>query len=214
MSTHKNHANTAEKNHDMSVADGGLLRGSAALAIISLIGFGFLYPLASVGLSQVLLNGPASGSLIERNGQVVGSRLVAQPFLDDRYFYSRPSAADYNPMEVGGSNQARTNPALRQRVEEARTAIVQQTGLTPAEVPSDLITQSGSGIDPHISPQAAAIQISRVASARGIAPEIVEAMVAQHTQGKQFGLLGQPHVNVLELNLAMDESDFQTVTTQ
>jgi len=191
-------------NHPPAVSDQGLLRGALGLALASLLGFGLLYPLAGVGLGQALFPHPANGSLIERNGQVVGSSLVAQPFDDARYFQSRPSAAGFNPMALSGSNQARTNPDLRQRIEQARATVAAREGVDPAAVPGDLVTQSGGGIDPHISPEAAAIQIERVARARGIDRTLVEGLVARHTEQPQFGLLGQPRVQVLALNLALD----------
>lgn len=205
MSFHNTSPGTPLPSHQPStVSDQGLLRGAIGLAIVSLVGFGLLYPLAGVGLGQALFPQPANGNLIERDGQVVGSSLVAQPFADDRYFQSRPSAAGFNPMGVSGSNQARTNPDLRQRVEEARAAVAAREGVDPAAVPGDLVTQSGGGIDPHISPAAAAIQVERVARARGIGRDGVEGLVARHTEPPQLGVLGQPRVNVLALNLALD----------
>lgn len=205
MSFHNTSPGSAlSAGHVPAVSDQGLLRGAIGLAIVSLLGFGVLYPLAGVGLGQALFPQPANGSLIERDGQVVGSSLVAQPFADARYFESRPSAAGFNPMGVSGSNQARTNPDLRKRVEEARAAVAARDGVDPAAVPSDLVTQSGGGIDPHISPAAAAIQVERVARARGIGRDVVEGLVARHTEQRQLGLLGQPRVNVLALNLALD----------
>jgi K+-transporting ATPase ATPase C chain len=137
---------------------------------------------------------------------VIGSSLVAQPFADDRYFQSRPSAAKYDVMALAGSNQARTNPDLRSRIDEARTAVATREGVAPDAVPSDLVTQSGGGIDPHLSPEAIRIQIARVARARGLPVDEVERLVAAHTEGKQFGLLGAPRINVLELNLALDKA--------
>ena len=205
MSSHN--ANVAIRtpgDSSSAISDKGLLRGSIGLAIIAFLGLGLIYPLAGVGVGQALFKDTANGSLIERDGKVLGSSLVAQPFSDDRYFQSRPSAANYDVMAVAGSNQARTNPDLRKRVDETRAALAQRYGVDPSAIPSDLVTQSGGGIDPHISPQAAAIQIDRVAHARGIARETVEGLVARHTEGKQLGLLGQPRVNVLELNLALD----------
>nr|ART38230.1 F318 [uncultured bacterium]ART40692.1 L20 [uncultured bacterium] len=187
-----------------AISDKGLLRGSIGLAIISLVGFGLLYSLAGVGLGQALFPSKANGSLIERDGKIVGSSLVAQPFADARYFQPRPSAASYDPMAVAGSNQARTNPDMRKRIDEALTGAAQRNGVEPSAVVGDLVTQSGGGIDPHISPQAAAIQADRVARARGLGRDGVEALIARHTENKQLGLLGQPRVNVLELNLALD----------
>lgn len=186
------------------IFDKGLLRGSLGLAVLSFLGLGLLYPLAGVGLGQVLFPTTANGSLIERDGKVLGSSLVAQPFSADRYFTSRPSAADHQPMATAGSNQARTNPEMRQRVEMAVAAVASREGVDPARVPSDLVTQSGAGFDPHVSPQAAEIQVQRVARARNLSAEEVTELVARHTEGPQLGVLGQPRVNVLELNLALD----------
>ncbi|CAN7164851.1 potassium-transporting ATPase subunit KdpC [Pseudoxanthomonas sp. LjRoot143] len=179
-------------------------RASLMLALITLFGFGLLYSLAGAGLGRVLFPHQATGSLIERDGQVIGSSLVAQPFADDRYVQSRPSAAGYDVMALAGSNQARTNPDLRARIDEARTAVVTREGVAPADVPGDLVTQSGGGIDPHLSPASVQIQVARVARVRGLPVSDVEQLVAEHTEGRQFGLLGAPRVNVLELNLALD----------
>lgn len=181
-------------------------RPAIMLAGVSLLGFGLLYSLAGAGLGTVLFPYQASGSLIERDGQVIGSSLVAQPFADDRYFQSRPSAAGYDVMALAGSNQARTNPDLRARIEEARTAVALREGVAPEAVPSDLVTQSGGGIDPHLSPAAIQLQIARVARVRGRPVSEVERLVAEYTEPPQFGLLGAPRVNVLELNLALDET--------
>ncbi|MBD9434968.1 potassium-transporting ATPase subunit KdpC [Pseudoxanthomonas sp. PXM03] len=180
------------------------LRPSLMLAAVSLLGFGLLYSLAGTGLGRVLFPHQATGSLVERDGRVIGSALVAQPFADDRYFQSRPSAAGYDVMALAGSNQARTNPDLRTRIDEARAAVAAREGVAPADVPSDLVTQSGGGIDPHLSPAAVRIQIARVARARGIEAAEVERLVAAHTEAPQFGVLGAPRINVLELNLALD----------
>jgi len=180
------------------------LRPSLMLAAVSLLGFGLLYSLAGTGLGRVLFPHQATGSLVERDGRVIGSALVAQPFADDRYFQSRPSAAGYDVMALAGSNQARTNPDLRTRIDEARAAVAAREGVAPADVPSDLVTQSGGGIDPHLSPAAVHIQIARVARARGIEAAEVERLVAAHTEAPQFGVLGAPRINVLELNLALD----------
>lgn len=188
-----------------AISDKGLLRGSIGLAIISLVGFGLLYSLAGVGLGQALFPSKANGSLIERDGKVVGSSLVAQPFADARYFQPRPSAVSYDPMAVAGSNQARTNPDMRKRIDEALTSAAQRNGVDPSAVAGDLVTQSGGGIDPHISPQAAALQADRVARARGLGRDQIQGLIARHTEHKQLGLLGQPRVNVLELNLALDD---------
>lgn len=182
----------------------GAWRASLMLALVALLVFGLAYSLLAAGLGRALFPYQATGSLIERDGRIVGSTLVAQPFADDRYFQPRPSAAGYDPMALAGSNQARTNPDLRTRVEETRAAVAAREGVRPEDVPGDLATQSGGGIDPHISPAAARIQIARVAKARGLDPAEVERLVRAHSELPQFGLYGKPRVNVLELNLALD----------
>ena len=186
------------------LAERGAVRGALALTVVSLAGFGFLYSLAGVGIGQALFPAAANGSQVERGGQVVGSTLVAQPFAGERYIQPRPSAAAYTPMAAAGSNQARTNPELRGRLDETRAAVARREGVEPAAVPADLVTQSGSGLDPHLSPGAVAIQVARVARARQLGRDVVEDLVRRHTEGRQLGLLGQPRVNVLALNLALD----------
>ena len=179
-------------------------RASLMLALVTLLGFGLLYSLAATGIGGLLFPAQAKGSLIERDGRVIGSSLVAQPFADDGYFQSRPSAAGYDTMALAGSNQARTNPDLRARIDDARAVVAKREGVAPSEVPGDLVTQSGGGIDPHLSPAAVRIQIARIARARGVDAAVIERLVTAHTEGKQFGLFGEPRVNVLELNLALD----------
>lgn len=187
-----------------ATADGGLVRAAIGLSALTLAVLGFLYSLAGVGLGQLLFPEQARGSLIERGGVVMGSALVAQPFVGQGYFQPRPSAAGYQPMALSGSNEARSKPELRQRIEQARAAIARREGIAPAQVPGELLTQSGSGIDPHISVQGAAIQVPRVARARGLDLAEVQRLVAAHTEAPQLGLLGAPRVNVLALNLALD----------
>lgn len=182
----------------------GVLRASLGLAAVTLLGFGLAYSLVAVGIGGLLFPHAAGGSLVERDGQVVGSSLVAQPFASDGYFQPRPSAAGYDLMALAGSNQARTNPDLRARIEQARAAVSEREGVDPASVPGDLITRSGGAIDPHLSPEAAAIQVARVAHARGLTPQAVQALVGANTEGPQWGLFGQSRVDVLALNLALD----------
>jgi len=166
---------------------------------------GIIYPVVVTGLAQVLFPRQANGGLIHRNGTLVGSRLLGQPFTAPGYFWSRPSAAGaagYDPTASSGSNYAPTNKALIDRV----NASVQQLQPTNpgAAIPVDLVTASGSGLDPDISPAAAEFQVPRVAHERGMSQQDVRALVAKHTQGRQWGFLGEPHVNVLELNLDLD----------
>lgn len=203
------HAPQASVQRDTSVttsrlSDSGIVRGAIGLTILALIGFGFLYSLAGVGVGQLLFPATANGSLLYKDNQVIGSALVAQPFGSDRFFHPRPSAGGYDTMALAGSNQARTNPQLRQRIAQAQADVARRESVPASTVPGDMVTQSGSGIDPHISPASAALQIERVAKARGLAPEQVKALVSAYTEPRQFGVLGQPRVNVLKLNLALD----------
>lgn len=189
---------------DTSLDDAVGLRAPLVFAGIVLLGFGFGYALLGTGLAGALFPAAANGSLVERDGRVVGSALVAQPFVDARYFRPRPSAAGYDPMAAAGSNQARSNPDLRKRLDAAVAEIAAHEGVNADEVPLDLATQSGSGLDPDLSPAAARVQIARVARARGLAPAQVARVVEAMTEAPQFGVLGEPRVNVLRLNLALD----------
>ena len=171
---------------------------------------GVVYPVVMTVVAQVVFPHQANGSLIERDGKVVGSALIGQQFDDPKYFWSRPSATGptaYNAAASTGSNLGPTNPAqldaVRGRVEVLRKADPDQTG----SVPIDLVTASGSGLDPEITPAAAEYQVARAAKARGVSVETLRSLVAQHTAGRQLGVLGEPRVNVLELNLAMDKSN-------
>lgn len=180
------------------------LRAPLLFAGVILLVFGLLYSLTGAALGRMLFPAAATGSTIERDGHVIGSALVAQPFADARYFQPRPSAANYDPMAAAGSNLARSNPDLHKRIAEATLAVAEREGIAPAQVPAELVTQSGGGLDPHLSPRAARVQVARVAKARGIDIATVEALVTQQTEAPQFGVLGQPRVNVLQLNLALD----------
>lgn len=180
------------------------LRAPLLFAALILLVFGLLYALAGTALGRLLFPMQATGSVIEREGRVVGSALVAQPFADARYFQPRPSAANYDPMAAAGSNLARSNPDLRKRVDAAIAAVAAREGIAPSDVPAELVTQSGGGLDPHLTPAGARVQVARVAKARGLDPAIVQHAVDAATEAPQFGVLGQPRVNVLRLNLALD----------
>lgn len=193
--------------HNTQLHDNGVLRGALAFAFVILLGMGLLYSLAGTALGRGLFPRQATGSIVMRDGKAVGSSLLAQPFADPRYFQPRPSAAGYNPMSASGSNQARTNPDLRKRIGETTAAVAARDGIAAQDVPAELVTQSGSGLDPHLSPAGAQVQIARVAQARGLDPSAVAALVAANMQAPQFGVLGQPRVNVLELNMVLDKKE-------
>lgn len=169
---------------------------------------GVVYPLLVTGIAQGAFSGAANGSLIARDGKIMGSALIGQPFSDPKYFWSRPSATSpmpYNASASSGSNQGPLNPALAEAVKSRVEALRAADPDNKAPIPVDLVTASASGLDPHISPAAADYQIARVAKARGVAPERVRALVAEYTQGRQLGFLGEPVINVLQLNLALDK---------
>ncbi|MGH8051490.1 MAG: potassium-transporting ATPase subunit KdpC [Methylococcales bacterium] len=173
-------------------------------AIFSILAFGLLYPVLATYAGKILFPQQANGSLIVRDGVTLGSSLVAQNFVSDRYFQSRPSAANYDPRAMAGSNLASSNPVLRERIVESSKAIAAREYIVATHIPVDMVTTSGSGIDPHISPEAAQVQLARVAKARGLSVAQVQALIKANTQTPSFGILGQSRVNVLQLNLALD----------
>jgi potassium-transporting ATPase KdpC subunit len=175
------------------------------MTIATTIVFGIVYPFLVTAIAQLLFPNQANGQLIRRGEQVIGSRLIAQPFTSARYFHPRPSAAGngYDAANSGGSNLGPTNQKLVDRVKAA--VVVAQSEDPNVSVPVDLVTTSGSGLDPDISPAAAAFQVPRVALARGISEERLRELVAAQIQPRTLGILGEPRVNVLELNLALDQ---------
>ena len=183
-----------------------------SLALLTLL-TGLIYPLLVTGLAQLIFPRQANGSLIVQNGQIVGSTLIGQAFDDPKYFWGRLSATGTYPYNAfnaknltasSGSNYGPLNPALMAMVQARLDALKQADPTNTRPIPVDLVTASASGLDPHISPAAAAYQLDRVARARGLDPAVVQQLIDQHTQGRDLGLLGEPRVNVLELNLALD----------
>lgn len=168
---------------------------------------GVAYPLLVTGLAQALFPHQANGSLIAQDGKGVGSELIGQPFTDPKYFWPRPSATEPVPYNAGassGSNLGPTNPALETVIKKRIAALQAADPDNPLPIPVDLVTTSASGLDPHLSPAAAEYQVGRVARARGMESGSVRALVMAHTEGRQWGLLGEARVNVLRLNLALD----------
>jgi K+-transporting ATPase ATPase C chain len=180
----------------------------AILSLILLTALtGIVYPLVVTGIAQVVFPRQASGSLIVKDGKAVGSELIGQPFDAPKYFWGRPSATSPFPNNAGassGSNQGPTNPALKKAAQDRIDALRAADPDNRARIPVDLVTTSGSGLDPHISPAAALYQVRRVAKARGLSEDPVRRLVEQHVEGRQLGFLGEPRVNVLKLNLALD----------
>jgi K+-transporting ATPase ATPase C chain len=181
------------------------LRVTLVFAILT----GVAYPLVVTGLSRVIFPHQSDGSLIQRDGKIVGSELIGQKFTRPEYFQGRPSAAGndgYDSLASGGSNLGPTNQALIDRVKGDAKKFHDANPTATGPLPADLLTTSGSGLDPDISPASAEVQIPRVAAARGMTVDALRELVATHTEGRQFGILGEPRVNVLKLNLALDQA--------
>ena len=184
-----------------------LLRPAASLFVALTLITGVAYPLLVTAIAQLAFPEAAAGSLIVRQGETVGSRLIGQNFTDPAHFWGRPSATatrPYNASASGGSNLGPLNPALAEAVKERSAALHAVDPGNSLTIPADLVTASASGLDPHISPAAAAYQVERVARARRIDVASVEALIARHTEGRLWGVFGEARVNVLELNLALD----------
>lgn len=183
------------------------LRISLLMLLVFTVLTGVLYPLAVTGIAQAVFPRQANGSLIRQHGRVIGSALIGQPFSSPQYFWSRPSATTPfpdNSLASGGSNLGPTNPALLQQVKARIAALHAADPSQHAPIPVDLVTASGSGLDPDISPAAALYQVPRIARLRHLSEQQVRALVARYTTSRQLGFLGEPRVNVLELNLALD----------
>ncbi len=206
---------TATLEPSQTVAPKASLRSSAVhsvwktsilFTLVTAALVGLVYPLVLTGVAHVLFPRQAAGSLILRNGQVIGSELIAQSFTADKYFHPRPSAAGngYDATSSGGTNLALSNAKLAQRIQSDIDRLAKENPGHP--VPIDLVTMSASGLDPDITPDDAYFQAPRVAKARGLSEDAVRALIAQHTEGRTLGLLGEARVNVLELNLALDDA--------
>jgi K+-transporting ATPase ATPase C chain len=168
--------------------------------------FGLGYPLLMTGVGQVAFHDQANGSIVQYQGHDVGSSLLGQEFKGAQWFQPRPSAASYDALASGGTNLGPNNPDLVKAIQKAQATIAAQDGVSPSQVPPDAVTSSGSGLDPHISPAYADLQVARVAQARGMSVSDVQKLVDDHTQGRILGFLGEPRVNVLELNLALAQA--------
>lgn len=186
-----------------------LIRPAVSLFAVLTVVTGLVYPLAVTGVAQALFPHQAAGSLIVKDGKAVGSALIGQQFTQPGHFWGRPSATSpmpYNASGSGGSNQGPLNPALIDAVKARMAALKAADPANTLPIPVDLVTASASGLDPHISIAAAQYQAARVARARGLSTQVVQAAIAQHSEGRGWGFLGEPRVNVLELNLALDAS--------
>lgn len=190
--------------HDTLDHHGGDLFGWIAFALFSMLACGLAYPTLAVLLGGTLFPHQAGGSLIEVDGRVVGSEHVAQAFAGAGYLIGRPSAANHDPRALAGSNLAPSNPVLRAAVAERSALAAAREGVVAETIPVDLLSASGSGADPHITPASAELQVQRIAAARGLAPDAVRQIIAAHTQQAELGLFGQPRVHVLRVNLALD----------
>jgi K+-transporting ATPase ATPase C chain len=181
------------------------LKAAGLLLVMSFL-TGILYPLLITGAAKLLFPEQADGSLVVKDNKVIGSALVGQNFVNVEYFWPRPSAIDYNPLPSSGSNLGPTSAALKENIDARRVKLQQESGGS-AEVPAELLCASGSGLDPHISPEAASYQVERIVRARGLDGEAQKGLlllIDEHTEARTFGLFGEPRVNVLKLNLALD----------
>ncbi|MBK8316882.1 MAG: potassium-transporting ATPase subunit KdpC [Acidobacteria bacterium] len=183
------------------------LKTAVLMTLVTTVLLGIVYPLVVTGLAQVLFRDKANGQLIMRNGQLAGSRIIGQPFTSPGYFYSRPSAAGAAGYDAGASSGSNLGPTSQKLIDRVKADVEKRQAENPGKpVPVDLVTTSASGLDPHISQAAAEFQVPRIARERGMSESDLRALIQKHTEGRTFGFLGEPGVNVLLLNLALDES--------
>ena len=182
-----------------------ILRPSLGLILVGFLVAGVLYSAVSVSIAQLIFPKQANGSVIELNGKIIGLSLVGQNFVSEKYFHGRPSAVSYNVDGMAGSNLAISNPDLQTQIKERTAQFAQNNQMTEQHMPNEMVTASGSGIDPDISPESALLQVKRVAQQRHLPEQQVRDLVQQQIQSAQFGIYGQARVNVLQLNLALDQ---------
>ncbi|NIE97269.1 potassium-transporting ATPase subunit KdpC [Acinetobacter sp. Tr-809] len=205
MNTLLNHEQLNQ--HDLTLSGQGhsVLGPSLGLTAVGFLIAGLLYSTVSVSIAQLIFPKQANGSLIELDGKIVGSSLVGQNFVSEQYFHGRPSAVSYNVDGMAGSNLAVSNPDLQKQIKERTVQFAHNNHVSEQQVPNDIVTASGSGIDPDISPESALLQVKRVAEQRHLPEQQLRDLVQQQTQPAQFNLYGQARVNVLQLNLALDQ---------
>lgn len=205
MNTLLSHEQLNQQDLALSSQGHSVLRPSLGLIAVGFLIAGMLYATASVSIAQLIFPKQANGSVIELNGKIIGSSLVGQNFVSEQYFHGRPSAVSYNVDGMAGSNLAISNPDLQKQIKERTAQFAQNNQMTEQHVPNEMVTASGSGIDPDISPESALLQVKRVAQQRHLPEQHVRDLVQQQIQPAQFGIYGQARVNVLQLNLALDQ---------
>ncbi|MGA6137762.1 potassium-transporting ATPase subunit KdpC [Acinetobacter dispersus] len=205
MNTLLNHEQLNKQDLPLSNPVHSILRPSLGLILVGFLVAGVLYSAVSVSIAQLIFPQQANGSLIELDGRIVGSSLVGQNFVSEQYFHGRPSAVSYNVDGMAGSNLAVSNPDLQKQIKERTVQFAHNNHISEQQVPNDMVTASGSGIDPDISPESALLQVKRVAQQRHLSEQQLRDLVQQQIQPAQLGLYGQARVNVLQLNLALDQ---------
>ncbi|AYA69600.1 potassium-transporting ATPase subunit KdpC [Acinetobacter sp. WCHA55] len=205
MNTLLNHEQLNQQDLALSNQGHSVLRPSFGLIVVGFFIAGMLYATASVSIAQLIFPKQANGSVIELNGKIIGSSLVGQNFVSEQYFHGRPSAVSYSVDGMAGSNLAVSNPDLQKQIKERTVQFAQNNQISEQQVPNEMVTASGSGIDPDISPESALLQVKRVAQQHHLPEQQVRDLVQQQIQPAQFGIYGQARVNVLQLNLALDQ---------